>query len=131
MGALSQITRGCRLPLAALLSVTLLCGLAAACTAIGNERVQGWPRLAVVEHYVPHAEMRDRCVKYVAFGESPAACAEFNFEARRCDIWFSADFPPPPFMIEHERKHCLGYEHAGEHHLREALERYKAAGRPG
>ena len=108
------------------MSAALLCALVVACTTIGSERVQGWPQLKVVEHYVPHAEMRDRCVKYVAFGESPMACAEFDFDARRCDIWFSADFPPQPFIVEHERKHCLGYEHAGEHEMSTMLKDYLA-----
>ena len=108
------------------MSAALLCALVAACTAIGSERVQGWPRLETVEHYVPHAEMRDRCAKYVAFGESPMACAEFDFDAHRCDIWYSADFPPQKFIVEHERKHCLGYEHAGEHEMQAIFAKHLA-----
>jgi hypothetical protein len=109
-------------------ALMLLCGvLFAGCSTIGGDRVAGWPTLKIVEHHVPHSVMRERCVRYVGFGESPAACAEFDFPAGRCDIWYSADFPPQGFIMEHERLHCLGYEHAGEHHLREALERYKAA----
>jgi len=92
---------------------------------IGGERVEGWPSLQVVEHSVRHDEMRDRCSKYVGFGLSPEACAEFDFAARRCDIWYSADFPPQAFIIEHERQHCLGYEHAGEHQLRTYLREYR------
>jgi hypothetical protein len=106
-------------------------GLLAACSTIGGERVPGWPELRVVEHHVAHSAMRDRCTRYVGFGQSPAACAEFDFAASRCDIWYSADFPPQPFIVEHERLHCQGYEHAGEHHLREALERYRASQPPG
>ena len=98
-----------------------------ACTTIGEERVEGWPELRVVEHYVPHQVMRERCAKYVPLLMSPEACAEFDFASGRCDLWFSADFPPPRFIVEHERQHCLGYEHAGESGLREILANHLAA----
>jgi hypothetical protein len=94
-------------------SMVLLAMLLTACTVIGHEKVAGWPALDIVEHHVPEAEMRTRCVKYVGFGMSPQACAEFNFALRRCDLWFSADFPPTPAMVEHERLHCRGYDHVG------------------
>jgi hypothetical protein len=100
-----------------------------ACTSIGHEKVEGWPQLTVVEHYVPHHVMRDRCVKYTPFGSSPEACAEFNLAERRCDLWFSADFPPPKAFIEHERMHCAGYDHVGETNMRDYLARYQAAQR--
>jgi hypothetical protein len=96
----------------------------AACTSIGHEKVEGWPKLAVVEHYVPHHEMRDRCAKYTPWGSSPEACAEFNLLARRCDLYFSADFPPPAFFVKHERMHCDGYDHEGETHMRDFLRAY-------
>jgi hypothetical protein len=98
-----------------------------ACTSVGHEKVEGWPDLMVIEHYVPHHEMRDRCVKYAAPGLSPEACAEFNLVERRCDIWYSADFPPPQAFIKHERLHCQGYDHEGESNMREFLARYLAA----
>ena len=95
-----------------------------ACTTIGHEKVEDWPQLAVHEHYVPHHVMRDRCVKYTSWGMSPEACAEFNLVERRCDIWFSADFPPPKAFIEHERLHCAGYDHTGETNMRAFLQGY-------
>jgi hypothetical protein len=100
--------------------------LLGACTTIGHEKVAGWPKLAVYEHYVPHHEMRERCVKYTPWGMSPEACSEFNLVERRCDIWFSADFPPPKAFIEHERLHCEGYDHAGQTNMRAFLETYLA-----
>ena len=90
---------------------------------VGHQKVEGWPQLTVVEHYVPHWQMRDRCVKYAPFGMSPEACAEFNLETRTCDLWFSADFPPPKSFIEHERMHCDGYDHIGETNMRDFLAR--------
>src|SRR4051794_1366811 len=48
----------------------LTCVLAS-CTAIGHQKVDGWPKLEVREHHVPHAEMRDRCAKYAPWGSAP------------------------------------------------------------
>ena len=108
-----------RARLCAVLLAAIVCG----CSTIGHEKVAGWPALRVVEHRVPNNVMRDRCMKYVGFGMSPEACAEFNFATGVCDIWLSADFPPAAWVVEHERDHCLGYEHAGEHELRNILAR--------
>lgn len=110
----------------ALLAAAVLC---AGCTTIGHEKVEGWPKLTVVEHYVPHHVMRDRCVKYAPWGASPEACAEFNLETRSCDIWLSADFPPPASFLKHERMHCEGFDHTGETHMRDFLDRYLATSR--
>lgn len=104
--------------------LALLVAAASGCTTIGGERVAGWPKLQVVEHYVPNAVMRDRCAQYVGFFMTPMACAEFDFDARRCDIWYSADVPPPRYVMEHERAHCMGYEHTGEHRMRAMLRNY-------
>lgn len=101
--------------------------LQAACTTVdSHQKVEGWPLLTVHEHHVPHSVMRDRCVKYTAFGSYPEACAEFNLATRRCDIWFSADFPPSKAMVEHERLHCAGYDHVGETNMKDFLARYLA-----
>lgn len=105
-------------------AIVLASAALGACSTIGHERVEGWPTLEIVEHYVPHATMRDRCAKYVGFGMSPIACAEFELVARRCHIWFSADFPPEPYVVEHERLHCQGYDHPGETTMREILARF-------
>jgi hypothetical protein len=97
-------TIGCMKRYAVILAV--LSQLLGACTIIGHEKVEGWPKLTVIEHYVPHREMRDRCVPYTPWGSSPEACAEFNLAARTCNLYFSADFPPPAFFVKHERMHC-------------------------
>ena len=49
----------------------LLAALAAGCSMIAHEKVENWPALEIVEHYVPHAEMRNRCAPYVGFGYIP------------------------------------------------------------
>jgi hypothetical protein len=114
--------------IAALLSLS-----SAACATIGHQKVEGWPALEVVEHYVPHARMRERCARYAGFGTTPLACAEFHFAARQCHIWFSADFPPSRGVIDHERLHCAGYDHVGESTMKELLARHGhlLAARPG
>jgi len=98
----------------------------AACTSIGHEKVEGWPELEIIEHRVSSDEMYQRCSKYVAFGMLPMACAEFNLATRRCDIWLVKDFAPKN-IVEHERLHCLGYDHVGETAMRDFLVRYRAA----
>ncbi len=98
-----------------------------ACAVIGHERVEGWPALEIVEHYVPEAQMRDRCAQYTGFGTSPQACAEFKLAENRCDVWFSADFPPTREIVEHERLHCLGYDHVGANHMRAILAEFRSA----
>lgn len=97
----------------------------AGCTIVGHERVLGWPELEVVEHYVPHHVMRDRCAKYVPFGMSPDACMEFNLHAGTCDIWYSSEFPPSASVKEHERLHCRGYDHIGGSVLKNAVAAWK------
>jgi hypothetical protein len=110
-------------------TVALMSTMISACSVIGGERVEGWPELKIVEHHVSHREMRDRCMPYMGFGMTPEGCAEFNFAQSRCDIWVSADFPPPAFVLDHERQHCAGFEHAGETELRQILANVRAAQR--
>ena len=104
---------------AALCSISLV-----ACTVVGHEKVGGWPQLELVEHHVSHSEMRSRCARYVAM---PVACAEFDLMNSVCHMWFSADFPPQRAVIEHERLHCLGYDHPGENTMRRLLQRHVAS----
>lgn len=104
-------------------------GSVAACTTIDEhtEPPKDWPDLSITEHYVPHAQMRDRCVKYTAWYLNPEACMEVHFDTKVCDLWFSADFPPPQLFVQHERMHCAGYQHPGDTQLSDAWNNYKAA----
>ena len=97
----------------------------AGCTSIGHGRVGDWPELKIVEHYVPHAEMRDRCGKYVSAVSSPEACAEFRFAESRCDIWYSRDFLPSRAVLAHERGHCNGIDHGGEESMQGMLSAWR------
>jgi hypothetical protein len=107
--------------------IALAALLLTACSTIGHEKVEGWPELEIVEHYVPQAEMRDRCARYVGFGSLPIACAEFDFASARCDIWYSADTPVHGEVMRHERLHCAGYDHVGERVMQRLLARHLQA----
>ena len=104
----------------------LLAALLPACSTMEHERVEGWPELQIVEHYVPAEAMLQRCSKYAGFGSVPLACAEFNLATRRCDIWLSQGMAWKS-LVEHERLHCRGYDHVGETNMRDFLARYQAA----
>lgn len=112
------------LTIAAIFALTCIV-LSLGCAVIGDEKVEGWPKLEIVEHYVAHNVMRDRCRMYVGFGSAPEACAEFSFSAARCDIWFSADFPPASYVVAHERQHCLGFDHASSTSMKAMLAQHR------
>ena len=105
---LSAVLRGVLFAVAVAMFLTLL-----GCTTIDPEnRVQGWPQLTVVEHYVPAAQMRARCDRYAGAFMLPLACAEFFLDRGECHLWF--DENPHPSVVQHERMHCLGYGHPGD-----------------
>jgi hypothetical protein len=84
--------------------------LLAGCTTVDHGyRDARFDSLVTVERHVSEREMRERCAKYTGPLMSPMACAEWDFAAGTCTIWFSADFPPTPAVVEHERLHCKGY----------------------
>jgi hypothetical protein len=99
--------------------------LVTACSTIEHQRVDGWPELEVVEHYVPYREMQERCVRYVGFGMAPEACAEFDLAAGKCHIWYSAESPRLKFVRDHERLHCAGYDHVGSTGMKQYLTQYQ------
>jgi hypothetical protein len=82
--------------------------------------------LQIVEHVVPHDVMKRRCARYVArYGGDPLACAEFNFDEGRCDIWYSAGVGLRANLVRHERLHCAGYDHPGENAMARMLGAWK------
>lgn len=91
------------------IATVVLVSLAGCTTVDMSYRDARFDQLTVVERHVPEKEMRDRCALYTAPGSSPMACAEWDFDAGTCTIWFSADFPPPAAVVKHERLHCQGY----------------------
>lgn len=95
------------------------------CTVVGHQRVEGWPQLKVVEHHVPHKDMRDVCQQYAPFGSPVEACAQFFFDRGECHVWFSADFPPQQWIKDHEYLHCQGFGHVGDNSMRDFLARWR------
>ena len=94
-----------------------------------HEPVRGWPELTIVEHHVPHAEMRDRCARFVSFGSSPEGCTLFYFDRREAHIYVSAELPSRG-VLEHERLHAAGYDHVGSSSMRRLLEQWIARSQP-
>lgn len=78
--------------------------------------------MAVVEEKVSFDEVQEQCRRFVGWGQWPMACAVFYFQSARCHIFYAFDW-----ALEHERMHCLGYDHPGDTSMREALQRFKAS----
>lgn len=117
--------------------------LGACSTTVRHVSPPDWPELRVREHHVLAGEVYARCSKYVSAEMRALAwltltppiingCAEVDFRSMTCDIWVRGDLPDPD-VLEHERAHCAGGDHAGEapvlanawaawkaHHLRNA-----------
>ncbi len=91
------------------------------CSIVGHNRVQGWPKLSVVENKVEHRVMRDHCSKYAPFWADVLACAEINLSEGACTIWYVYETE-----LEHERLHCDGYDHIGGNTLEPLYLAWKA-----
>lgn len=96
-----------------LFRIYLLAALAG-CSIVSQHRVDGWPSLAVIEHRVSEAKLRDVCDPNAnPFVAVSVACVTFDLKRGQCHYWQSKDFPPPSWVREHELKHCDGYDHVG------------------
>lgn len=94
----------------------------AGCATIDEtKRVEGWPELRVVEHYVSHAQMHEHCKPYDG---APLACAVFLFDAGECHLWFTEK--PAQWIVEHERLHCKGHDHVGDTDMTKMLRDWEA-----
>jgi hypothetical protein len=110
-----------RFELALLLALLPGCAM----TIDQHNKVADWPQLKIIEHFVPNAEMREKCAPYVAWHSTPIACAEFWFGRGECHIWHSSDFPPSEYARQHEIWHCLGYGHPGDDSMQRMVEKWK------
>jgi len=96
------------------------------CTTIdSHNRVPDWPDLKVLEHHVSNKEMRDRCVPYMGPWMSPMGCTLFFFDLGEAHIYVSKEFPSQS-VLEHERLHAAGYEHAGSVSMQALLNKQKS-----
>ena len=107
----------------------LAAGLGGCSVMNTHEPVPGWPQLKVVEHHVSHAEMRDRCARYVSPFSFPEGCTLFYLDRREAHIYVSAELPSPG-VLEHERLHAAGYDHVGSTNMRRVLEQWFARSQP-
>lgn len=93
----------------------------AACTSIDlSNRVDGWPVLQEELHVVSVAEMHNHCDKYSGVGMTAFSCAEIFWNPPTCKIWLTE---AGGWTEEHERQHCLGYDHPGSNGMRDMLAR--------
>ena len=116
-----------------LLAVFLLVGCA---TTIDNHTASpiDWPKLTVVENYVPVGTLYEKCWKYVPewmkwLGAIVEGCAELDFKVNTCTIWVRDSGFADATIMEHERLHCQGYDHIGDSILRDEWAKYKLTGK--
>lgn len=104
-------------------AIALAACVLSACTTIDVDRAPpaDWPALDTRVHHVENVAIE--CAPYTAFGSIPFACAVIDFKANTCTIWTAVSWQ---FVMEHERRHCLGYDHPDESTLRDAWEAFKA-----
>lgn len=94
----------------------VLAAVLSACTHMPDDKVYGLPDLAITEHVVDAGEIFQHCKSAMSWWQwallsLPMACATLDFERRTCDIYVAANSSPD--TVEHERRHCRGYDHGG------------------
>ena len=107
-------------------AVVLAAGLGGCSVMNTHQPVPGWPQLEVVEHHVSHAEMRDRCARFVSPFSFPEGCTLFYLDRREAHIYVSAELPSRG-VLEHERLHAAGYDHLGSTNMLRVLQAWRAA----
>lgn len=106
-------------------ATAVLAGGLAGCSVMNTHQpVPGWPQLKVVEHHVSHAEMRDRCARFVSPFSFPEGCTLFYLDRREAHIYVSGDLPSPG-VLEHERLHAAGYDHVGSTNMLRVLQAWR------
>lgn len=107
----------------------LLLALLVGCTTIGHQPPPSdWPVLKEKILYVNGATLYKYCESNL-LTDFAFACARISFEKRVCYIVLpeqTAD-GSQPWLLEHEREHCKGKDHAGESGLAQAWEKWKTA----
>jgi hypothetical protein len=93
-----------------------------------HEPVADWPQLKIVEHHVGQQEVREQCVRFAPPLTTAAGCTLFYFDRREAHIYVSKDFPDPE-VLEHERLHAAGYDHAGSDAMSRLWQGWKAQNR--
>ena len=77
-----------------------------------------WPLLAVKYYEMSIDDIATRCPNVVL----PVGCAVVNFALSECYVYTATS---TPWIVEHEEKHCLGYDHYGDSTMRDAWKQWK------
>ena len=97
------------LSLAAITMVAL--GALTGCGSLGVQSEwdarPSYPSLEPVYVEIPASELQRTCGRYP--GMALYGCARRDFEMRACFIYTAPQ--PATWLLEHERKHCAGYDH--------------------
>ena len=86
-------------------------------------RPADWPKLEQLVERLPDADTQRACSRYMSAGPPRRACAVVNFAAGTCRIVLADSSTRGNY--DHERMHCMGYDHAGETTVRDAWSTYK------
>jgi len=108
------------------LALALFLLFAASCAAISEPPVEGWPELQIVWHQVSQEEVHGYCairVGPIPVGARILGCATADFDRRECHIYVTED--AAAWVIEHERLHCLGWDHPGENTMRDGWRKWR------
>ena len=69
-----------------------------------HEKVEGWPELKIVEHYVPEAEMRDKCNPYVPGTQAPLFAPSSTSAGKN-----ATSGSVPTFLLSHSSLNTKGF----------------------
>lgn len=81
-----------------------------------------WPKLYVSVEEESFSRVQDKCFKY---GGLSLACAEIFFDTGECHIYLIRGLEN--VALQHERKHCEGYDHVGSSALADLWKSYRKA----
>lgn len=96
------------------------------CASIDRERMPpaDWPQLNIVVNRVNFFQMQEKCqistAALVLFGHHCYGLAEADFCTKTCTVTIAAES-----WLDHEKAHCVGYDHPGASTMSDAWETYK------
>lgn len=104
-----------KLDLAAVAFAGAAATLVAACV-MQEQKVKDWPQLQNYVHVVEAGEVWTHCKDAVepwqiALLYLPVACAKINFDRKECHVIIADNTPQS--IVEHELRHCQGWDHDG------------------
>lgn len=82
-----------------------------------------WPILKKETHIVTTDVVKKHCP--AIWIPKIAACTTVYFQSKLCVTWYVKGWEKDKEVIEHEDKHCQGYDHVGSTQLRDNWNEYK------